>query len=85
VLAQTPNTETTIVVTANRTPQPVSRIGQSISVVDLPELEREIAAGRFTGLLDWMRRHVHQKGRLLESEPLVEAATRHSSSNRELR
>lgn len=42
---------------------------------DLPELEREIAAGRFTGLLDWMRRHVHQKGRLLESEPLVEAAT----------
>jgi len=39
-LAQAPNADTTIVVTANRTPQPLSRIGQSISVVDLPELER---------------------------------------------
>ena len=48
----------------------------------LPELEREIAAGRFAGLLDWMRQHVHQKGRLLESEPLVEAATGSPASER---
>lgn len=33
----------TIVVTANRTPQPLARVGQSISVVDLPELERRQA------------------------------------------
>ncbi len=30
----------TIVVTANRTPQPLNRVGQSISVVDRPELDR---------------------------------------------
>jgi vitamin B12 transporter len=29
-----------IVVTANRTPQPLSRVGQSITVIDLPELQR---------------------------------------------
>ncbi len=33
----------TIVVTANRTPQPLARVGQSISIVDLPELERRQA------------------------------------------
>ncbi len=30
----------TIVVTANRTPTPLARVGQSISIIDLPELER---------------------------------------------
>ncbi|NBW95185.1 MAG: carboxypeptidase M32 [Planctomycetia bacterium] len=41
----------------------------------LPGLDGEIAAGRFDGLLDWLRMHVHAHGRLLESEPLVERAT----------
>ncbi|MEI6240550.1 MAG: carboxypeptidase M32 [Planctomycetia bacterium] len=41
----------------------------------MPGLEREIAAGRFAPLLDWLRRHVHAHGRLLESERLVEQAT----------
>jgi len=41
----------------------------------LPGLDRDIAAGRFSPLLDWLRRHVHAHGRLLESERLVEEAT----------
>ncbi|MFM8379519.1 MAG: carboxypeptidase M32, partial [Planctomycetia bacterium] len=41
----------------------------------LPGLEREIAAGRFAGLLEWLRRHVHAHGRLVESDLLVERAT----------
>jgi vitamin B12 transporter len=35
-----PAADTSIVVTANRTPQPLSRVGQSITVIDLPELQR---------------------------------------------
>ena len=42
---------------------------------DLPGLDREIAAGRFEGLLGWLRRHVHAPGRLVESDALVERAT----------
>ena len=41
----------------------------------LPGLDREIAAGRFAGLLDWLRRKVHAHGRLLDSEGLVAQAT----------
>jgi carboxypeptidase Taq len=41
----------------------------------LPGLDREIAAGNFRGLLDWLRQHVHAHGRLLDSERLVEQAT----------
>lgn len=41
----------------------------------LPGLDRDIAAGRFAPLLDWLRRHVHAHGRLLDSERLVEQAT----------
>ncbi len=37
--AGTPAAET-IVVTANRAPQPTTRVGQSVTVIDLPELER---------------------------------------------
>jgi vitamin B12 transporter len=38
--ATQPNDETPLVVTANRTPQPLSRVGQTVTVIDLPELER---------------------------------------------
>ncbi|OSZ69081.1 TonB-dependent receptor [Sphingomonas sp. IBVSS1] len=38
--AAAPAAAETIVVTANRTPQPLNRVGQSISVVDRPELDR---------------------------------------------
>ncbi|NBT13531.1 MAG: carboxypeptidase M32 [Planctomycetia bacterium] len=41
----------------------------------MPGLDRDIAAGRFAGLLDWLRREVHAHGRLLGSERLVERAT----------
>ena len=42
---------------------------------NLPGLERQIAAGRFAELLEWLRRHVHAYGRLLASDQLVEQAT----------
>jgi len=42
---------------------------------DLPELDREIAAGRFAGLLEWLRRNVHAHGRLAAADRLVEQAT----------
>ena len=48
----------------------------------LPDLDREIASGRFSGLLAWMRQNVHRRGRLLESEPLVAEATGSPASER---
>ena len=41
----------------------------------LPGLDREIVAGRFAGLLSWLRRNVHAHGRLLDSDQIVEQAT----------
>jgi carboxypeptidase Taq len=41
----------------------------------LPALDRAMAAGTFTPLLEWLRAHVHAHGRLLDSERLVEQAT----------
>jgi len=40
-----------------------------------PGLEKAIAEGDFRSLLDWLRQRVHARGRLLESGPLVAAAT----------
>ena len=48
----------------------------------IPDLHRQIAAGRCSGLLEWMRDHVHRRGRLLESEALVEEATGEKVSER---
>lgn len=42
---------------------------------DLPDLDGDLAAGRFAGLLAWLRQHVHAHGRQLESAALVEQAT----------
>ena len=41
----------------------------------LPDLERDLAAGRFGRLLSWLRREVHAHGRQFESAALVERAT----------
>ncbi|NCY02394.1 MAG: carboxypeptidase M32 [Planctomycetia bacterium] len=41
----------------------------------LSDLDREIARGRFEGLLGWLREHVHAHGRRYESAELVERAT----------
>lgn len=41
----------------------------------LPNLEEEMAAGRFASLLGWLQEHVHRRGRLLESDALVEEAS----------
>jgi carboxypeptidase Taq len=41
----------------------------------VPDLDDQVAAGRFVDLLGWLRREVHAFGRTLESEPLVEQAT----------
>lgn len=42
---------------------------------DLPDLDSDVAAGRFEGLLSWLRRHVHAQGRQFDSATLVERAT----------
>ena len=41
----------------------------------LPDLQRDLAAGRFGGLLSWLRSEVHAHGRQFESVPLVERAS----------
>jgi len=41
----------------------------------VPDLDDQVAAGRFDDLLGWLRREIHAFGRTLESEPLVEQAT----------
>ncbi|MFN9368412.1 MAG: carboxypeptidase M32 [Planctomycetia bacterium] len=48
----------------------------------LPDLEARIGVGDFTGLLDWLRQHVHGFGRTLDSEPLIEQATGEPASER---
>ena len=48
----------------------------------LPELDRDLAAGRFDGLLAWLRRHVHAYGRQFESAALVEQASGEPVSER---
>ena len=41
----------------------------------MPGLEEEIAAGRLSPLLGWLRTHVHALGRSLPAEAIVQAAT----------
>jgi carboxypeptidase Taq len=48
----------------------------------LPDLDRDIAAGRFDELLAWLRRHVHAHGRTLDSAAIVEQATGEPVSER---
>ena len=48
----------------------------------LPDLDQDIAAGRFGGLLSWLRQHVHAHGRLHDSAALVEQATGEPVSER---
>jgi carboxypeptidase Taq len=48
----------------------------------LPDLDRDLAAGRFAGLLSWLRSHVHAYGRQLDSVALVERATGQPVSSR---
>ena len=42
---------------------------------DLPDLPEQIADGRFAPLLDWLRTHIHQHGRVLDAPDLLERAT----------
>jgi carboxypeptidase Taq len=42
---------------------------------DLPDLEADIAAGRFDGLREWLREHIHRHGRKLPSRELLRRAT----------
>ena len=51
---------------------------------ELPDLDEEMAAGRFAGLLDWLRRNVHALGRQFDSTTLVERATREPVTERYL-
>jgi carboxypeptidase Taq len=42
---------------------------------DLPGLEADIAAGRFTPLREWLREHIHRHGRKFDSRELLRRAT----------
>jgi carboxypeptidase Taq len=42
---------------------------------DLPELDADIAAGRFAPLREWLREHVHRHGRKYAPRELLERAT----------
>jgi carboxypeptidase Taq len=42
---------------------------------DLPELDADIAAGRFGALREWLRENVHRHGRKLPSRELLRRAT----------
>ena len=45
------------------------------ALVQNPTLAQEIAAGDFSGLLDWMHRQIHQHGRKLAPADLIQPAT----------
>ena len=42
---------------------------------DLPDLEIQIAAGKFSALLGWLRANIHQYGRTLEALDILERVT----------
>jgi carboxypeptidase Taq len=42
---------------------------------DLPDLEADIAAGRFAPLREWLREHIHRHGRKFPSRELLRRAT----------
>jgi carboxypeptidase Taq len=42
---------------------------------DLPEIEAEIAGGRFGPLREWLRDHIHRHGRKFDSHELLRRAT----------
>jgi carboxypeptidase Taq len=42
---------------------------------DRPELDEEIAAGRFSGLFDWLRQNVHGLAASLSTPELIKKAT----------
>ena len=42
---------------------------------DLSDLPEHIADGRFAPLLDWLRTHIHQHGRILTAPDLLERTT----------
>ncbi|MFB6098749.1 MAG: carboxypeptidase M32 [Salinibacter sp.] len=42
---------------------------------DIPDLDQQIAEGKFEPLLDWLRTHVHRHGRKLEAPDLLEHTT----------
>ena len=42
---------------------------------DLSELTKQVADGRFGPLLDWLRTHIHQHGRILKAPDLLDRAT----------
>ena len=47
---------------------------------DLGDAERLIERGQFTPILQWMRTHIHEQGRRLRANELVEHATGHAPS-----
>jgi carboxypeptidase Taq len=42
---------------------------------DVDDLEEKIRGGEFDSILEWLREGIHSKGRILETEELVEEAT----------
>lgn len=42
---------------------------------DRPMLREDVAAGRFAGILEWLREKIHRVGRRMEAIPLIEQAT----------
>jgi carboxypeptidase Taq len=42
---------------------------------DLPDLDRQLAGGRFEGLLSWLRQHIHRHGNKLRTTELLQRLT----------
>jgi carboxypeptidase Taq len=42
---------------------------------DIPDVDEQIAAGRFDAILGWLREHVHEAGSLEECEPMMRRVT----------
>ncbi len=45
---------------------------------DMPNLETQFARGEFSGLLNWLNKHVHQPGRRYMPQELLKRATGHT-------
>ena len=42
---------------------------------EIPDLEEQISVGNFAPVLEWLRKNIHAKGRLLPPDELIKAAT----------
>ena len=48
----------------------------------MPDVEKQIEEGRFTNIRSWLKENIHQKGKIYETEELIQAVTKSPLSSK---